>query len=102
MEDEPAGEKAVALGYDAENDPAPRILASGKGLIAREILERAAVYNIPIVQDNALVAVLEKLSTGDCIPRDLYMAVAEILVFTMELERKELEHRTSNPLKKSR
>lgn len=94
--------KAVALGYDEENDPAPRLLATGKGFIAQEIIDRANEHNIPIVQDKALVSVLEKLDAGDYIPRDLYMAVAEILVFAMELDQKELERRTANPLKKSR
>ncbi|MHC9541013.1 MAG: EscU/YscU/HrcU family type III secretion system export apparatus switch protein [Vulcanimicrobiota bacterium] len=93
--------KAVALGYD-ENDPAPRLLATGKGFIAQEIIDRANELNIPIVQDKALVTVLEKLDAGDYIPRDLYMAVAEILVFAMELDQKEQERRTANPLKKSR
>lgn len=94
--------KAVALGYDEENDPAPRLLATGKGFIAQEIIDRANEHNIPIVQDTALVSVLEKLDAGDYIPRDLYMAVAEILVFAMELDQKELERRAANPLKKSR
>jgi len=101
MNEELIRKKAVALGYDEENDPAPRLIATGKGLIAQEIIDRANEHNIPIVQDTALVTVLGKLDAGDYIPRDLYTAVAEILVFAMELDQKELERRAANPLKKS-
>jgi len=101
MDEELFRKKAVALGYDEENDPAPRLLATGKGCIAQEIIDRAIEHSIPIVQDTALVTVLGKLEAGDYIPRDLYVAVAEILVFAMELEQKEQQRKAGNPLKKS-
>lgn len=71
---------AVALRY-AEEDRAPRIIASGAGEIAKRILELAEENNIPIHEDDSLVDILAKLDLGYEIPPETYRAVAEILAF---------------------
>ena len=40
--------RATALGYDAENDIAPKVLASGRGVIAEQIIAVAKANGIPI------------------------------------------------------
>jgi flagellar biosynthesis protein len=73
--------KAVALRYDSAKDTAPKIVASGKGLLAEKILELARKENIPVYKDPHLVEALIQLDINVEIPPELYRAVAEILAF---------------------
>lgn len=73
--------EAIALGYEANRDNAPRILAKGKGLVAESILEQAEANQIPIQQDASLVELLGKLNINETIPEELYQAVAEVFAF---------------------
>ncbi|WP_156289049.1 EscU/YscU/HrcU family type III secretion system export apparatus switch protein [Oceanobacillus salinisoli] len=73
--------KAAALKYDLEKNAAPVLSASGKGLIAEEIIERATKNNIPILEDPSLVELLAKLNINETIPAELYEAVAEVFAF---------------------
>jgi len=86
VEEELIKKKAVALSYDEETDESPRITAKGRGYLADEIVRRAREHNVPVYEDEHVVALLEKLELGDYIPPQLYMAVAEIISFTLELE----------------
>ena len=73
---------AVALGYEPGGArSAPEVLASGVGLLAERIVERARALGIPIRQDADLAEVLGKVPVGSEIPAELYEAVAEVLVF---------------------
>lgn len=74
---------AVALLYDGEQ--APKVVATGEDQLAEEILAIANDYSIPICENPALLQVLKRLEVGDEIPRELYIAVAHILVFAMSL-----------------
>ena len=76
--------KSVALNYDHVG--APTITATGEGLIAQEIIERAREANVPIVENERLVYLLSAIPLGDEIPVELYKAVAEVLVFVLTLE----------------
>lgn len=71
---------AVALSYDPK-DPAPKILATGKGHVAEKILEEAKAHDVPTYKDSSLAETLSELEIGDAIPPELYNVVAEILVF---------------------
>ena len=71
--------KAVALHYEGER--APRITASGSGLIAERILEIAREHDVPVHDDPLLTAALSRVPVGDDIPENLYVAVAEVLAF---------------------
>ena len=78
-------QRAVALHYDQKG--APTVLATGEGEIARLIKERAEAAGVPLVEDPKLSYLLSKIPLGDEIPRELYRAVAEVLVFVLRLEK---------------
>lgn len=77
---------AVALSYNLD-DEAPKVIATGKGILAEKIIEKAKESNIPLHQDAKLAKKLSKLEIGDMIPPQLYEAVAEILVFVDAMEK---------------
>ena len=77
---------AIALAYEPDED-APKVIASGKGILAERIIEKAQESNVPIHRDDKLAATLSKLEIGEMIPPELYEAVAEILVFVDALEK---------------
>ncbi|HLV09682.1 MAG TPA: EscU/YscU/HrcU family type III secretion system export apparatus switch protein [Halanaerobiales bacterium] len=78
--------KAAALRYNEEKDTAPRIIASGKGELARRIIETAKKHDIPLKEEQDIIDILLKLNIGEEIPTLLYQAVAEILSFIYSLE----------------
>ena len=77
---------ATALHYGAR-EAAPKVVATGKGLIAERILEIAAAAGVPIREDAALVNALQALDLGQEIPEDLFVAVAEALAWAYRLDR---------------
>lgn len=72
--------RAVALEYDPE-EIAPKVIATGRGLLADKIIDEAKKSDIPIHRDDKLAENLSKLDVGDAIPPELYEVVAEVLVF---------------------
>ena len=72
--------QAIALSYDPADD-APKVVASGRGLLAEKIIEKAKEFDVPIHQDNKLADTLSRLEIGEMIPPELYEVVAEILIF---------------------
>lgn len=80
--------KAVALRYDEQKDEAPRILASGSGLIAKTILEKAKEAGIHIQENPDLIELLSKVPVGEQIPPELYQTVAEVLAFVYSVNEK--------------
>jgi len=74
---------AVALHYDEKD--APRISAKGQAAIADEIIALARKHDIPLYEDKQLAALLSQMELGDEIPRELYIAVAEVLAFAYML-----------------
>ncbi len=74
-------EKAVALGYEAGKDPAPKVIAQGEGALARKIIEIAERSGVPLYRDADLVGLLLALDPGTYVPEELYPAVAEVLVW---------------------
>lgn len=77
---------SVALEY-TPGEEAPKIIASGRGLIAEKIIEKAKESEVPIYEDSKLANTLSKLEIGDLIPPELYNVVAEILVFVDDCDR---------------
>ncbi|MBI3762769.1 MAG: EscU/YscU/HrcU family type III secretion system export apparatus switch protein [Chloroflexi bacterium] len=77
----PPRPRAVALGYDLAKDDAPRVLASGGGLIADKIIALARDNGIPIHEDPALAAALATVDLDAAIPPELYAVVAEVLAY---------------------
>jgi flagellar biosynthetic protein FlhB len=81
-------ELAIALRYDRETMPAPRVVAKGARKIAQRIREVALVFGVPIVERKPLAQALFKTcEVGDYVPQDLYKAVAEVLAYVYELDR---------------
>jgi len=87
MGDEPTLTKAVALRYDRGKESAPRVVASGQGLIAARILETAREAGVPVTQDARLLALLAQVPLDTEIPAELYQAVAEVLAFVYKLNK---------------
>ncbi|MCR5717342.1 MAG: EscU/YscU/HrcU family type III secretion system export apparatus switch protein [Lachnospiraceae bacterium] len=77
---------AVAIEYDPE-EAAPRVIASGKGILAEKIIEKAQEADVPIHQDDKLADTLSRLDIGDMIPPELYQVVAEVLVFVDAMDK---------------
>ncbi len=75
---------AVALQYSVE-EHIPRVIARGKGKLAKSILDKAKEYNIPIYHDKDLAAVLSYLKAGSYIPENLYRAVAVVLAYCYQI-----------------
>ena len=83
------GEKkktAVALQYEKGYD-APKVIATGKGIIAEKIIEKAGQNEVPVYMDEKLAKSLSSIEIGDEIPPELYEVVAEILVFVDKMDR---------------
>ena len=78
---------AIALEYNPNESEAPKVVATGKGLIADKIIEQAKEADIPVHKDSKLAGTLSKLEIGEMIPPELYEAVAEILVFVDAMEK---------------
>lgn len=78
--------QAIALEYNPEED-APRVIASGKGVLAERIIERARESDVPVHRDDKLADTLSRLEIGDMIPPELYEVVAEILVFVDSMDK---------------
>ncbi len=77
---------SVALEY-TPGEEAPKIIASGKGVLAEKIIEKAKESDVPIYEDSKLANTLSKLELGDMIPPELYEVVAEILVFVDDCDK---------------
>lgn len=84
--------KAVALRYDTEKENAPRVIASGKGASAENIIKVAELHNLPIKKDEDLVELLSKVEIDKEIPEKLYIAVAEVFKFLYNVTRESPKH----------
>lgn len=78
--------QAVALEYNPEDD-APRVIASGRGILAEKIIEKAQEHDVPIHRDDKLANTLSRLDIGEMIPPELYEVVAEILIFVDSMDK---------------
>lgn len=87
MAEDELPKKAAALRYEAKKDEAPRVVASGQGVMAKQIIEIAKESGIPIVEDPALASALLFVELGEEIPVELYEAVARVLAFLYRLDR---------------
>ena len=79
--------RATALRYTQDSE-APEVVATGAGEIARKIVAAAEEAGVPVRRDRALVEALSKLEVGRAIPPELYVAVAEALVWAYRLDAK--------------
>jgi flagellar biosynthesis protein len=88
--------KAIALRYDLDKENAPKVIAKGKGKIAKRIIKIAEENELPIKKDEDLVELLTKIDIDQEIPNNLYKAVAEVFSFIYNVtNKKELEKKTT-------
>ncbi|MCI0381996.1 MAG: type III secretion system export apparatus subunit SctU [Chlamydiae bacterium] len=84
---------AVALEYEEEKDPAPKIIVMGKAAMADLIVRYAQEYNIPIMRNVELAQTLfEKGEIGEYVPEETYQVIAEILRWLKAIEAEEIAH----------
>jgi len=83
----PAHTVAVALRYNRAEADAPRVVASGKGMIAERIIELAFEHGIKVRDDADLAEVLVAVEIGNQIPVAAFAAVAEILMYIYRANR---------------
>lgn len=86
QEKEKKVKQAIALEYDPSED-APKVIASGRGILAEKIIEKAKENDVPIHKDDKLADTLSRLEIGEMIPPELYEVVAEILVFVDSMDK---------------
>ena len=79
-------EKAVALQYQ-DTSHLPKVVASGAGEIARQILQIAEEYGVPVHKDDVLTEMLSRLNVGSVISPESYRLVAEVICFLYNVDR---------------
>lgn len=79
---------AVALRYRPGFDPAPIVVARGRGATAQAIRELADEHAVPVLRYPQLArAIYYTARAGHTIREDLYIAVATVLAFVFNLDR---------------
>lgn len=79
--------KAIALKYDPTVHRAPKVLASGRGETAEQIIAMAQEHKIPVYSDPKLARELLRLQLNTEIPPYLYEAAASVIAFVYNLDR---------------
>ncbi len=78
---------AVALRYTDRPDRAPRVVAMGRDLIAARLRELAEEHRIPLCAAPPLArAIYFNCRLGEEIPAALYLAVARVLAWVMQVK----------------
>jgi flagellar biosynthesis protein len=77
---------AAALQYDPLKSEPPQVVAVGRGVSAEEIVRVAKEHNVPLYEDAGLVEALTRLDISDCVPRELYAVVAEVLAYVYRVD----------------
>jgi flagellar biosynthesis protein len=79
--------RATALRYE-QGAHAPKVTATGAGLVADRIVAAAREAGVPVRHDPALAEALATLDLGDDVPQALWTAVAETLAWAYLLDAK--------------
>jgi flagellar biosynthesis protein len=85
--DDDAPLEAAALHYDRGSEGAPRVVAAGRGEIAKRIVELANEHGVPVRSEPELARALAQMKIDAEIPEELYAAVAETLVWAYRLDK---------------
>ena len=80
--------KAVALKYKAYEEMAPKVIAKGKGELAKKIIQKAKEFDVPLFQNEELADMLLNVEVGEEVPPKLYDAVVEVFIWLYKLEEK--------------
>jgi flagellar biosynthesis protein len=76
---------AVALAYQAGTG-APKVVATGKGMMADQIIAKAKESGVYVHQSRELVALLMDVELDQSIPPNLYRSVAELLAWLYKID----------------
>lgn len=79
----------MALRYETEHEDAPRVVATGEGFIAEQIVRIALDNGVSVHKDSDLVEILSKLDIDALIPLEAFAAVAEILSYIYRTQGRE-------------
>ncbi|HEY9722506.1 MAG TPA: EscU/YscU/HrcU family type III secretion system export apparatus switch protein [Oscillatoriaceae cyanobacterium] len=79
--------RAIALRYERQKDEAPRVVATGQGLVAERMIEIAREHGVAVQENAELAEALSSVELGTVIPEQLYPVVAEVLVFVSRMNR---------------
>lgn len=83
---------AVAIRYNPQEDPAPRVVAKGADHLAKKIIEVAEAHQVIITENRPLARGLyEAVDLEQFIPDRFYGPVAEVLAFVYSVKKKDLE-----------
>ena len=80
--------KAVALKYKAYEEMAPKVVAKGRGELAKKIIEKAKEFDVPLFQNEELADMLLNIEVGEEVPPKMYEAVVEVFIWLYKLEEK--------------
>ncbi len=77
---------AVALKYDPDKTPAPKVVAKGMGEIAMRIREIAAEHGVTIIERKPLARSLyATVKVGHTIPVEMYEVFVEVMAYVFRL-----------------
>jgi flagellar biosynthetic protein FlhB len=86
---------AVALKYDIDKDPAPIVLAKGQDRVAERII-RIAEENAVLLTENPPLArsLYAAVAVNEYVPADFYHAVAEVMAWVYEQQKRTVRPQT--------
>ena len=76
-----ASQIAIALQYEPGRDAAPRVIATGKGAVAEQIIAIAFANGVKVREDADLAEILSVLEVDSIIPLEVLATIAEILAY---------------------
>ena len=79
---------AVALRYEEGSREAPRVVASGRGLLAERIVALAEEHGVLIETNPVLAEALSGVELDETIPIELYDAIAVVIGYVLRQTRK--------------
>jgi len=72
---------AVALGHTPGSESAPKILASGSGAVAEQIVRLALDNGVRVREDADLASILSVLEVESIVPVEVFATISEILSY---------------------
>lgn len=78
---------AIAIEYKKGITPAPKVTIKGRAHLAKKIIKLAKKRDIPIIRDITLAHALIDTKVDHYVPKELYEAVAEVLLFAWKIRR---------------
>ena len=74
--------ESIAIALEYGQNETPVVTATGRGELAKKIIEAARQAGVPIHRDEDLTALLAMLEMEQEIPESLYRVVAEVLAYS--------------------